>query len=428
MSKLKWCSLFIVVGSFALIATNLKLVDPFPPAQEHRQTSIYHGDGRCSWTPPEYDPPANLTYHKTLIAGFPGGEKRLTFALMEALTGLSTRDEWDFEYFGDSNNPFIKANYPHYAGTWAWENKADQVILAVRNIRKSMVDFHDICYELDYPTNYIEASVHSPRIYTMEDSTSDEFLAWRDEVVMQEISYYGWYIDYWMEGGLKRDVYTHNITTDEHWDMLLQNMDKEDVEYGRIVGEAPTRMSYDSHCDLITDGCVPVTVVSADRLCEEDTGHLENRKIAQVLLSKEGYEEMIPQDGWNCIWNEMLVKKKGMRTFVDREHGRPKDLYNFSEHYLEAMLYELDRLINKYEVLTGELNESLVDILKDDRQVIQEELDEVLTGRRKMKVNDFLGPKARAKRKQEIEDEKLYWSGTEKDELYKENNNNEGYW
>jgi len=38
----------------------------------------------------------------------------MTFVQMEALTGWAAKDEWDFEYLGMTNNPFIKANYPHH--------------------------------------------------------------------------------------------------------------------------------------------------------------------------------------------------------------------------------------------------------------------------------------------------------------------------
>jgi len=31
---------------------------------------------------------------------------------------IAAKDEWDFEYLGDSNHPFIKANYPHHEGIW----------------------------------------------------------------------------------------------------------------------------------------------------------------------------------------------------------------------------------------------------------------------------------------------------------------------
>lgn len=109
---------------------------------------------QCKWQPPDYakgeDTSAN--YHKTLIAGFPSGDKRMIFTQMEALTGLrefyvclvvgvrlawylvltssyfsfciaytpAAKDEWDFEFIGDSNHPFIKANYPHHEGIWGW--------------------------------------------------------------------------------------------------------------------------------------------------------------------------------------------------------------------------------------------------------------------------------------------------------------------
>ena len=125
--------------------------------------SIDLGGGACLWQPPEYDVPSELDFHKTIIAGFPSGDKRMIFGQMEALTGwrkfcvgtmmlisnvlcvvqtwltfyssvyihLSTsfhlyelvlhtfsaaKDEWDFEFLGDSNHPFIKANYPHHEG------------------------------------------------------------------------------------------------------------------------------------------------------------------------------------------------------------------------------------------------------------------------------------------------------------------------
>jgi hypothetical protein len=34
----------------------------------------------------------------------------------------------------------------------------------------------------------------------------EEFYIWRDTHVLREIYKYGWYIDYWMENGLMRDV------------------------------------------------------------------------------------------------------------------------------------------------------------------------------------------------------------------------------
>ena len=40
------------------------------------------------------------------------------------------------------------ANYPHHEGIWGWEDAADQVVMMIRNIRRSMVDYHDILWDI----------------------------------------------------------------------------------------------------------------------------------------------------------------------------------------------------------------------------------------------------------------------------------------
>ena len=144
--------------------------------QGSRALSINLGGGDCLWLPPVYDVPAEIDFHKTIIAGYPSGDKRMIFIQMDALTGwrkftcqcdtlykcwlchlisalsiLTTlaicwltreaaKDEWDFEYLGTSNHPFVKANYPHHEGIWGWGDVADQVVMMVCNIRRSMVE------------------------------------------------------------------------------------------------------------------------------------------------------------------------------------------------------------------------------------------------------------------------------------------------
>jgi len=90
-----------------------------------RNLSISYGDGKCLWQPPHYNVPADLDWVRTLVAGFPSGDKRLVFMQMEALTGWSSRDEWAYEVGEMSNHPFIKSNYPHFEGAWGWEGKRD---------------------------------------------------------------------------------------------------------------------------------------------------------------------------------------------------------------------------------------------------------------------------------------------------------------
>lgn len=85
-----------------------------------RTLSLDMGDGNCKWTPPVYEVPEDIDFHKTLVAGYPSGDKRMAYLQMEALAGLPAKDEWDFAYQGQSNHPFIKANYPHHEGIWGW--------------------------------------------------------------------------------------------------------------------------------------------------------------------------------------------------------------------------------------------------------------------------------------------------------------------
>lgn len=129
---------------------NSNAISPHIPStldlQSQRQLSLNLGGGNCKWQPPSYDVPTDIDFYKTIIAGFPSGDKRMIFMQMEALTGWPAKDEWDFEHLGMSNHPFIKANYPHHEGIWGWGNVADQVVMMVRNIRRSMVEYHDILW------------------------------------------------------------------------------------------------------------------------------------------------------------------------------------------------------------------------------------------------------------------------------------------
>ncbi len=223
-----------------------------------------------------------------------------------------------------------------------------------------------------------------------------------------------WFIDYWMEEGLLRDMFTHKITTPEHWYMLIQPTvyTKEEMAYDLIVGKKDTTIvtpSYDPHCvNDVSEGCHPVQVISAERLVESDTGPIEGRKIATVLNHTGIAEYVIEEEAWECIWTELIVNKKGLKTFIDREGVTERD-YSFSAEMLSEMLNELDRLINKYssaEWNWRQTSNDLVVLLQEHRSLIQAELDGV--DDRTLQSEDFLGPKERKRRKlQALEEEML---------------------
>ena len=222
-----------------------------------------------------------------------------------------------------------------------------------------------------------------------------------------------WFIDYWMEEGLLRDIFSHKITTQEHWDMLMQPtaFTKEEMAYDLIVGpDTIVNATYDVHCVKdVSDGCHPAQIISAERLVKAETGPAEGRKIAMALQNHPGISEyLIEEEAWMCIWQELIVHKKGLKTFIDREGIAERD-YNFSGEMLEEMLHELDRLIQKYSSETWfwrQTSKDLVDLFKEHHAIIQKELDEVNSGVRVLKDDDILGPKERKKRRrQKLEEE-----------------------
>ncbi len=116
---------------------------------------------------------------------------------------------------------------------------------------------------------------------------------------------------------------------------------KSDVEYDKIVGNATVTPSYDPNCVYnVSQGCEPFLIISAERLVEPETGPAENRKLALALQGKPGIGEfLIDESVWECIWTELIVNKKGLKTFIDRE-GLEEREYNFSAEMLVEMVDE----------------------------------------------------------------------------------------
>ena len=118
-SKMKHLSVAILLTSlFMCVYNNFFVV-------KSRRLSIYDPNSIpvCKWEPPQYDIPDENDWYKTVVVGFPSGDKRMAYMQMEALTGWAAKDEWAYTYLGMSNHPFIKSNFPHHDGIWSWEGK-----------------------------------------------------------------------------------------------------------------------------------------------------------------------------------------------------------------------------------------------------------------------------------------------------------------
>ena len=226
-------------------------------------------------------------------------------------------------------------------------------------------------------------------------------------------------------GGLMRDIYSHRITTTEHWNMLMMPYayTHDELEYDLVVGNQTVTPSYDPHCINyeVTGGCEPVAVISAEKLRDYTEGPPETTKIANVLLNDERTGQyVIAQEAWDCIWEELIKNGKGLKTINDKPGFNPDD-YNFSAEMLQAMIDELTRLIDKYSGPQWNEKETanrVVELLTEHRLLIEEELVEVNSGVRTLTDKDFLGPKERALRKkiQAVDDTPA--STSEKDNDY----------
>jgi hypothetical protein len=179
-----------------------------------------------------------------------------------------------------------------------------------------------------------------------------------------------------------------------------------ELDYDLVVGpDTVVTPSYDPHCESdVSGGCAPVAVLSAEKLRDYTDGPTETTKIANVLMNNAKMSPyVIDSQAWDCIWSELIQKGKGLRTVYDRvDPTLTESDYNFSAEMLEEMLTELDRLITKYSSSDWNALETanrIVELLTEHRGLVQTELDDLNSGRRKLSVKDFLGPKEREKRR-----------------------------
>jgi len=186
-------------------------------------------------------------------------------------------------------------------------------------------------------------------------------------VSFAEIHWYSWFIDYYMEGGLMRDMFNHELTVPEHWQMAIMpnHFTKLESRHGRFVSATDTIIpAYDPMCATVSKGCQPVLALDPDKLTDLDDGPAEARKLAEVIDGTEGFGEwLIEEEAWECIWRELIIEKKGIITFLDKIDF-DIEAYTFSFELKNEMWNEINRLIEKYEDRGDQVATDLVDILR----------------------------------------------------------------
>ncbi len=118
--------------------------------------------------------------------------------------------------------------------------------------------------------------------------------------IFAEVHWWSWFIEYYMEAGLMRDMFTHELTVPAQWTMsILPNFfTKFEARHGRFVEEGATvEPRHDPMCATIEQGCYPILlVIDPEKLVDPMYGIAEARKLALVVNGTEGFDEWMIEE------------------------------------------------------------------------------------------------------------------------------------
>ncbi|KAL9180549.1 hypothetical protein ACHAXT_011002 [Thalassiosira profunda] len=157
----------------------------------HRRLSKSLPDGGCEITWPQ---PPQVRIQTAYAASYPGCGARMTWNLVEALTGLWTGDDWDNNARG-KRVVTVKTHYPHDAGQLvSWDDEINRALVIIRNPMSAIPSFFNHIYEIK---NHLP--IHSQR------APVSDWIEWRDRLAMPQIRKYAKFVNYWMERFEGRD-------------------------------------------------------------------------------------------------------------------------------------------------------------------------------------------------------------------------------
>ena len=223
-----------------------------------------------------------------------------------------------------------------------------QSVLVVREPREAMISYHNLLYEIGYAKDWVTAYSHQSDVYTHRPPVY-AWEAWRDKYALVEVEWWGWFIDFWMEGGLLRDIITHQECNMTHWDLCAISHEHKYPNLTNFV--SPVESQYHPRCGDSSFGmadCHPTTVVSYERLTNLQYGPAETRKLTSTVEGKQGIE-IIGEEAQPCVWRELVVNGMGGRLNDNRNgKGPSKDQFTFTQDQLVALQSMLEAYINKY--------------------------------------------------------------------------------
>jgi len=360
----------LIGGCLNVIQTARRLRKPRPPVYSslrnlksvdystmRKLVTVVEGEPEgenCKWVEPEM---VNQTedLFSTVLVAYPGSGKRAAFLQLEGLTQLLTTDDYSLnDYERDAKFAFVKTQYPHHEGIWAWGDKGNQTIYVLQNPRTALQTYMFLLHEINYSTNWLDSYTSLDRTFTLRPDVS-EWENFKDARFFREIHSWSWHLEFWMENGLYRDLFTHDLTSSKKMDALMNPSiytEAELIEFENDGNIDDIDATWDAHCNKgrdITD-CRPVAMVSYEKLIDPSTGPVEIGKMAAVIQGKPGID-VVQEDAWQCVWNKVVaLKETGVRLEGDREGAdRPgMEEYIYSEEEVMIIIGELNRLRTKY--------------------------------------------------------------------------------
>mmetsp|Transcript_5259 Transcript_5259/g.11939 ORF Transcript_5259/g.11939 Transcript_5259/m.11939 type:complete len:367 (-) Transcript_5259:224-1324(-) len=154
----------------------------------HRSLSIGHANGDCMVT---YAQLSEIDITQTWQASFPGSGSRMTWSLVEALTGIRTNDDFNSHDRGYSRVVAVKTHYPikdakrKFGGL---DELFGRAMVILRNPINAIPSYFNLQYEhLNHLPN------HSTR------GPNEDWLEYRNLYYLDQIQGYEKFVEYWME-------------------------------------------------------------------------------------------------------------------------------------------------------------------------------------------------------------------------------------
>ena len=261
-------------------------------------------------------------------------------------------DDWNHSEQG-YNVVSMKGAFPHHESSqWLWSDQMNQAILMIRNPRDTLISYRDVRYEINYAPTWGASHPFNMFTYLKQEPIAnfDEWKRAGDSKYGNnghlEIRMWSWHIDWWMEGGLRRNL-NHDVEmtqvfnhTNDNGTAIYKNVPVFPPQYWKKCADGS---------DPVME-CRPAAVVSFEGLHSSTTGPSEMAILGNALLGKPGVE-VIPEDAWPCVFEQatgktMEYEHRGMDYRMATEGGPlPK---TWDDDQIQQMIIQMEYLVDKF--------------------------------------------------------------------------------